>query len=115
MHADISNLFLAGLSSESRQLLLGHTTSMPLPVGTQLYAAEQVPLYGYFMTSGIASVVTTMADGGSAEVGLIGREGVVGCFHLLGPAVVSTQCFIQLEATALRIPLTELRKAFQSS
>jgi CRP-like cAMP-binding protein len=57
----------------------------------------------------------SMADGGTAEVGLIGREGVVGSFHLLGPAPVNTNCFIQLDAEGIRIPLADLRKAFRSS
>jgi len=56
-----------------------------------------------------------MDDGKTAEVGVIGREGLVGAFHLLGPALVSTECFIQLTATALRIRLTDLRTAFRTS
>ena len=48
------------------------------------------------------------------EVGLIGREGVVGSLHILGPARVTTDCFIQTTATSLRIPYTELVKAFRS-
>ena len=67
------------------------------------------------MTSGIASVVVSMEDGRTAEVGVIGREGLVGSFHLLGPAPVSTNCFIQLDATALRIPYSELLSAFRSN
>ena len=75
-----------------------------------------MPKHAYFITSGIASMVTAMPDGGTAEVGLIGHEGLVGSFHLLGPARVTTECFIQLEATALRIPLRHrLQEIFLSS
>jgi hypothetical protein len=56
-----------------------------------------------------------MEDGSTAEVGLIGREGVVGSFHVLGPAKVATSCFIQLEATSLRIPFPALVHAFRSN
>jgi CRP-like cAMP-binding protein len=80
-----------------------------------LYEAETTPNYAYFITSGIASVVTAMEDGGTAEVGLIGRERIVGSFHLLGPAKVSTTCFIQLTATALRMPFTDLLQSFRSN
>jgi CRP-like cAMP-binding protein len=80
-----------------------------------LYEPGIVPMYAYFMTSGIASVVAMMENGGMAEVGLIGREGVVGSFHLLGPAKVSTSCFIQLEATALRIRFTDLVSFFRTN
>ncbi len=115
MSAQVSNLFLAALSPKARQSLLTAATEVALPVRSMLYEAEQTPRYAYFITSGIASVVTAMPDGATAEVGLIGREGLVGSLHLLGPAPVSTSCFIQLEATGLRIPFSHLQKAFRSS
>jgi CRP-like cAMP-binding protein len=86
-----------------------------LPLRKSLYEPGIVPMYAYFMTSGIASVVALMENGGMAEVGLIGREGVVGSFHLLGPAKVSTSCFIQLEATALRIRFADLVNFFRTN
>ena len=110
-----TNLFLDSLSAESRSLLMKQCVEMDLPLRKSLYEAENVPRYAYFLTSGIASVVAGMEDGGTAEVGLIGREGVVGSFHLLGPAKVSTECFIQLEATSLRIPFAALMHAFRSN
>jgi CRP-like cAMP-binding protein len=110
-----SNLFLNSLSAESRDLLVKQCVEVDLPVRKSLYEAENPPHYAYFLTSGIASVVTAMEDGSTAEVGLIGREGVVGSFHLLGPAKVSTSCFIQLPATALRIPFAGLVHAFRSN
>lgn len=115
MFAEPSNLFLSSLSAPARESLLSASTAVSLPLKTGLYAAEETPAFAYFLTSGIASVVTSMADGGTAEVGLIGSEGVVGSLHLLGPAPNFTDCFIQLEATALRIPFSKLQKAFQTS
>lgn len=110
-----SNLLLNSLSPESRDRLLAHTSPVPLPLKAVLYEAEEQPRYGYFMTSGVASVVATVEEGGSAEVGMIGSEGIVGSVQLLGPAAVPTQCFMQAEGAALRIPFTELRKAYRES
>ena len=112
--SETPNLFLSCLEPESRSWLLSRSTSLPLPVRTSLYAAERKPQYAYFITSGMASVVTSMTNGGTAEVGIIGREGVVGCAHLLGPARVSTDCFIQIEATGLRIRFADLQIAFRA-
>ncbi len=109
------NLFLSSLSPSAFERLISVTTEVGLPLKTALYKAEATPKHAYFITSGIASLVTAMPDGGTAEVGLIGHEGLVGGFHLLGPARVTTECFIQLEATALRIPLRQLQEAFRSS
>jgi len=115
MRAPTDNRFLASLSSKSRDLLLKQSVEMDLPLRKSLYEAENVPRFAYFLTSGIASVVTSMEDGSTAEVGLVGREGVVGSFHLLGPAKVSTSCFIQLTATALRVPFSDLVRAFRTN
>jgi CRP-like cAMP-binding protein len=90
-------------------------TPVDLPSRTVLYQPEKTPSYGYFMTSGIASVVISVADGWTAEVGMIGREGLVGGLQLLGPAQIATSCFMQLPGSALRIALSDLRHAFRSS
>lgn len=110
-----NNLFLESLSRESRSSLVELCVEVDLPLRKSLYEPGVVPAYAYFMTSGIASVVAMMENGGMAEVGLIGREGVVGSFHLLGPAKVSTSCFIQMEATALRIRFAELAILFRTN
>jgi CRP-like cAMP-binding protein len=115
MNVQHTNLFLNSLSPPSRDSLLSHCVEVDLPLRKMLYESDNVPKYAYLMTSGIASVVTAMADGGTAEVGLIGHEGIVGTFHLLGPAKVPTSCFIQLTATALRMPYSELVSAFRKN
>ena len=115
MPPEDTNLLLNSLSPKSRDRLLSHTTAVPLPLKMALYEPEEQPRYGYFLTSGVASVVATVEEGGSAEVGMIGAEGIVGSMQLLGPAAVPTQCFMQAEGAALRIPFTELRKAFHES
>jgi len=63
----------------------------------------------------MASIVTAMEDGGSAEVGMVGSEGLVGGMHMMGPGKISSTSFIQLEGSALKIPLSELRRAFRTS
>jgi CRP-like cAMP-binding protein len=73
------------------------------------------PQYAHFMTSGVTSVVTFMADGIGAEVGLIGREGLVEAINLLGVANSPTTAFIQSEGTALRMRFNELHQEVLTS
>ncbi|MGI4828512.1 MAG: Crp/Fnr family transcriptional regulator [Janthinobacterium lividum] len=110
-----NNLFLDSLSPESRRTLMNLSTAVSLPMGKVLYEPEAIPDYGYFLTSGIASTITKTRNGDSAEVGLLGHEGLVGSLQLLGPAPVPAESMVQIEGTALRISLRELRKVFQSS
>ena len=110
-----TNLLLNALSEESREQLLARSRAVILPLKTILYRPDEPPQYAYFMTSGVASIMTIMQNGESVEVSMIGSEGLVGGFDLLGPAVAHTQCFLQSEGSALRIPLPELRRFFRGS
>ena len=110
-----TNRLLASLSPGARDLLLIHATPVTLPIRTTLFRPDETPSHVHFMTSGMASIVSSMQDGGSAEVGIVGFEGLVGGLHLLGPAQVQTDCFVQLEGTALRVPYADVRNAFRDS
>jgi len=63
------NLFLSGLSQESKHLLTPHSVAVSLPLQTVLYEAKIAPRFAYLLRSGIASVVVSMTDGETAEVG----------------------------------------------
>ncbi|MBW4038102.1 MAG: Crp/Fnr family transcriptional regulator [Acidobacteria bacterium] len=111
----IENRFLSALSNSKRDLLLSHSTPIALPTRFVCYRAEETPRYVYFPTSGMVSVVTSMQDGSSAEVGIVGNEGLVGCLHLIGPAHVSTNAFVQLAGEGLRIPFADMQHAYRTS
>jgi len=110
-----TNVFLSGLSSSARTSLLSHASVGDLPLHTRLYSETAKPRYAYFLLSGLASVVMTMPNGESAEVCVVGREGVVGTSHLLGHALLSTHCTMQLGGSGLRIPFADLQQAFDHS
>lgn len=74
-----------------------------------------MPQSAFFITSGIASVVISTAEGATAEVALIGREGLAGSLFLLGPAAAPSECFMQVEGSGYRIGLAQLRSLFSSS
>ncbi len=113
MPSDCENLLLNSFVPEDQELLLSQSKSLDLPLRTVLYEAEEPPQYAYFITSGLASVVTSMRDGNTAEVGIIGREGLVGGLHLLGPAPIPTRCFMQLAGSGIRVPFALLQTAFR--
>lgn len=100
------------LPADYRSSLLARMEEVALPIPTNIYRAGEVPKYAHFMTSGITSIVTFMENGSGVEVGLIGSEGVVEAFHLLGSSNVPTTGMVQVEGAALRIPFAEFRKEF---
>ena len=109
---EASNLIIEALPPELKSSLLARLQPIDLPVGTILSNPGQAPPFAHFMTSGMASVVTFMSDGIGAEVGVIGREGLVEAINLLGPATAPTTSFIQSKATALRMPFSDLQQLF---
>lgn len=115
MPTTTGNLLLDALPSELRQTVLKLSRAVELPMRTLLHEQGEMPVHVYFLCSGVASVVVTMAEGGSAEVGLIGREGMVGAMQLLGPTPTPAQTFIQMEGTAFRMRLDDLRAMFLAS
>jgi CRP-like cAMP-binding protein len=113
--ATTGNLLLDALSPELRETVLTLAKPVDLPARTLLHEQGETSAYVYFLTSGVASLVVTMAEGGSAEVGLIGHEGVVGAMQLLGRTPTPAQSFLLMEGAALRVKLDELRALFQTS
>ncbi len=110
-----SNSLLEALPPEYRRSLLARMEKVNLPIPTNLYLPNEVPRYAHFMMSGVTSIVTFMEDGNGVEVGLIGCEGLVEAFHLLGAARVPTTGFMQITGTAMRMSFSELHKEFLTS
>ncbi|MGI4829908.1 MAG: Crp/Fnr family transcriptional regulator [Janthinobacterium lividum] len=107
-----TNRLLGSLSHENRELLLARCTAVSVPCGTVFYEPNQRPSYGWFLTSGLASIVAfTKGDLGTG-VERMGDEGVVGSLHLLGPAIIPSRCFMQIAGTALRIDFADLQRVF---
>jgi CRP-like cAMP-binding protein len=69
----------------------------------------------YFIEAGVASVLTSMADGSRIEVGMIGREGIVGAAALLGGERSAQHVIVQVCGAALRMKVAKCRAAFDGS
>lgn len=68
-------------------------------------------LYAYFPVTAVVSLVATMEGGDSAEVALVGREGMVGLAAVLGRMEGPAIPIVQIEGTALRTTTAELKAA----
>jgi CRP-like cAMP-binding protein len=110
----LSNILIDSLPEASRRSLLRYLEPVSLPVKTSLYESEDMPKYVHFLTSGIASIVTSMADGETTEVGTVGREGMPQGVHLLGPVAITTRCFMQIAGTGLRMDYKAFERIFNN-
>jgi CRP-like cAMP-binding protein len=110
-----TNLLLESLSLASREHLLSLSRHVELPVRAWIQTPDESPQFAYFVTAGIASFVVELAEGGSAEVALMVREGLTCSLSLLGPAAASIQGFMQMAGSGYRIPFGEIKKIFRES
>ena len=114
-HSHIPNRFLAGLSRESFAGLAPHLDHVVLRLGALLTEPDGGYRYAYFITSGMVSVVATLASGNSLEVGVIGREGVADVGILLGCATSLNRIIVQVAGTALRMKASILTRLYNES
>lgn len=113
MDSHFTNAILSALPPELHTFR-ARLTPVSLPVGATLYDPHEVPRFAHFLTSGIASVVTSMKDGGTVETGMWGRDGMPECMHLGGSDRVPSRCFMQIAGTALRMPFADLERDFET-
>ena len=107
------NRILASLSKAEISRLAPHLSPLNLPIGTTLLDPGEEIAFAYFLESGLASVVVSMADGMTVETGITGNEGVVGIPVLLGTKSMPTRTFIQIAGTGYRIKGQRLSEEFE--
>lgn len=105
------NRLLASLSEADRASLQSHFEPVKLRVRQRLQSRNRRVKAIYFLESGIASVVA-IAQGShvQAEVGIVGREGMVGLPAILGGERANSEIFIQVEGHGQCIPTEDLLK-----
>ncbi len=108
------NRLLAALEPEDFALLEPHLEIVNLKRGQVLYEMGDAISHAYFPHDTIISLVNVMEDGGTVEVGVFGREGVLGLLSALVTREAFGRYVVQLSGTASRIPferLDEVRNA----
>ncbi|HEY0385399.1 MAG TPA: cyclic nucleotide-binding domain-containing protein, partial [Pyrinomonadaceae bacterium] len=105
------NRLLAGLVGEEYALLAPHLETVSLPLGEILFRPEDQLQYVHFPTTSIVSLLTDLSDGTGMEVGLVGREGLVGISVILGGSETKVAT-VQAAGEALKLGAGKLREGF---
>lgn len=98
------NLLLAVLPAEERRRIAPYCERIDLRARTTLCEAEERLSHVWFVESGVCSALVHARSGDAVEVGLIGREGLVGLPLVLGEAANPFHVIVQIPGTATRIP-----------
>jgi CRP-like cAMP-binding protein len=109
------NWLLAAMSSNDLALLEPMLKPLALKVKQVLEPANRAIKHGYFITSGLASVIAIGKNSHRLEVGIIGCDGMTGLPLVLGNDRSPNETFIQVEGTGSRIAADDLRQAMRKS
>jgi CRP-like cAMP-binding protein len=108
----LQNHLLAALPSDVFQRLLPHLEHIPLPLGLVLYEPGIQMRNVYFPTDAIVSLLYVMEDGASAEIAVVGNEGVVGVSLFMGGETTPSRAVVQNAGTAYRMKGAWIKEEF---
>ncbi|NHA14654.1 Crp/Fnr family transcriptional regulator [Thioalkalivibrio sp. XN279] len=106
------NLLLAALPEPVRERLAPQLKLVEMPLGKVLYESGNKIRYVYFPTESIVSLLYVMKNGASAEISLVGNEGIVGVALFMGGESTPSRAIVQSGGHAFRLPGRALMREF---
>jgi CRP-like cAMP-binding protein len=100
----VNNVILLSLPDDEYNLLRPHLESVELPQNKILHAPGEKIDFAYFPNEGMTSLVALSVDGRSVEVGIVGKEGMVGMSLMVGLLRGTFRAIMQMSGTGSRIP-----------
>ncbi len=110
----ISNVLLLSLGDGEYNSIRPYLEPADLPHHSLLYDPGEKIRYAYFLNEGMASLVVVTKDGHSVEVGIVGREGMVGLPILAGLQSAYFRAIMQISGRGVRIPSAVLEEFLSS-
>jgi CRP-like cAMP-binding protein len=97
------NRILAALPVDVRQRIFSFLELVPLPLGKVLYESGDTLRHVYFPTTAIVSLLYVMEDGASAEISIVGNEGIIGIALFMGGESTPSRAIVQSGGYAYRL------------
>ncbi len=114
-HDPRQNHLLAALPTEDYKRLLQHLELVPMPLGDVLYESGNELRHVYFPTTAIVSLLYVMLDGASAEIAVVGNEGIIGVALFMGGETMPNRAVVQSAGHAYRLKGQLLKNEFSRS
>ena len=106
------NHLLAVLPQSETDRLFPHMELVALPLGEALYEPGDHMDYVYFPTDSIVSLLYVMENGSSAEIAVVGNEGLVGIALFMGGETMPNRAVVQSKGNAFRLKGQLLKQEF---
>ena len=106
------NHLLGALPADEWNRLYPRMELTPMPLGHVLYEAGDTMRHAYFPTTSIISLLYVMEDGSSAEIAIVGNEGIVGISLFMGGETTPSRAIVQSAGLAYRVAGQYLKEEF---
>ncbi len=103
VHSPLENYFLAALPTKVQDRLFSHLEFVSLPFGKVLHESGDTLLHVYFPTCAIVSLLYMLKNGATAELAVVGNEGLVGVPLFLGGHSTTNRAVVQSAGYAYRL------------
>ncbi|HZT56996.1 MAG TPA: Crp/Fnr family transcriptional regulator [Pyrinomonadaceae bacterium] len=110
---EVNNKILASLPAEEFAEVAPLLQPVGLEAGDRLYDLDEILSHVHFVDGGLLSLLSTLEDGTSIEVGSLGREGLGGLTVLLGAERATHTGLVQVGGLAYRMKAAHAREVFQ--
>lgn len=108
----LKNHLLAALSEEVQRRIFPQLELVKVKLGEALYESGDTMKNVYFPIDAIVSLLYVMENGSSAEIAVVGNEGIVGISLFMGGESTPSRAVIQSEGFAYRLPGQKLKDEF---
>src|SRR5919106_2649397 len=109
-----ANKILAALDSTRYQRFLSHLEPVTVSLSEVIYNPGAKIHHVYFPETAVFSMLCTLTNGDTVEVGPVGREGMVGLNIFFGASTTNTQQVIQVGGRALKMDAEVLRQELRT-
>jgi CRP-like cAMP-binding protein len=107
------NKLLASLPSEDYERIVAHLSPVAFPLAEVVYESGARMDHIYFPTTAIVSLLYMMENGSSAEMGVVGNEGLVGVALFMGGDTMPNRAVVQSAGEAVRMKAQVLQEEFK--
>jgi len=107
-----SNMLLAALSAVELKRMSKHLEKVPMILGEVVYESGRHLDHVYFPADCIVSLLYVLENGASAEIAVVGNEGVVGVSIFMGGETTPSRAVVQSAGTAYRLPGQMIKDEF---
>ena len=111
-HSPKQNHLLAALPRADFERLASHLELVEMPLGEVLYESGGRLQHVYFPTTSIVSLLYVMEDGASAEIAVVGHEGILGISLFMGGETTPSRAVVQSAGHGYRMKSQLLKQEF---